>query len=201
MPAPSEYDISHGDYGETMDTSFGMIPGLTFVTGFALIGFGALFTSGSVVAANGHVATVNVTFATTHPITGATVNGVATYAASSAVIAESAGALAGLKASALAGVSPMVITPLLESFGFVKIGSLASLIALSLYQPSPLQAGNYGDHGGYLGSFTPGGNAGFPGPGYPPGFPGFPGFGYANHGFGGRVCYVHNDVEYCHWEY
>lgn len=181
-----EWDPAAHDYNDfsTPDGRLmGQIMGLTALSAFALIGIGAFCT----VAA----AEVGTALDITYTVGGSTI-----IAGGTAMTEGQAAILAVSEAEGMTGFGAALLETIIEG-GFTALFSVESLLALSNYQiPYNPQAPNfYGGLGNYLGWFVPGGG----GITEPPGFPGFPGHGYPVGG--GWVCWVHNDVEYCHWEY
>lgn len=194
-----EWDPGAHDYGQyTTDDGrlLGQMMALGALSAFALIGVGAFCAYAA--------AELDTALTITY-----TVGGTSTFAGGTA-LTETQAALIDFATTTdfleggVLGAGGQALNMLIDTWGLSSF-TAEGLIALAAYQPSPLDAANYGYFGGYLGNF--GFGNGLPGGGLttPPGFPGFPGFGYPVWdpfaGAGHFFCVKINDDYMCHWEY
>lgn len=179
-PLPPEYDPT---FDFEMPVAGYEIMGLATLSAFAVIGIGAFFTY----AAAETGAALDISY---------TVGGSTIMAGGTALTEGQAVILAVAEAEGITGFGAALLEVIIDG-GFTALFSVDSLVALSLYRPSPLDTTNFGNFGSYLGRFA----NGLPGGGLttPPGFPGFIGGGYPPGSF--FVCYKVNDEYMCHRVY
>lgn len=169
MPLPTTFNPANANF--QVFTNVGnkhiALAGLAGLAACGMVGVGAFFGWGSVVAGTATEA-------------GITINGVTYYgisqATAEAIAATGSGAISQEAATAIVGSAIMGGGSALDA---------AALIALFIWQPPPpVTPAHHGNFGSYLGGFTGLGAGGFA---EPPGFPGFPGGGHGWNGPGGAT--------------
>ena len=159
---PIQADYNSGSYVSPEDQAIG---GLIGLSAFGMIGVVALFTAEAAVAAP--LTTVAVTFSFQAQPGGPVVTGVKTFCTNGLTVTQSQQQIIGtINSMGVGGLAPATVAKMVEAWGWTLLGADGLLALAAFNNPSEF----FGNFGGWLGGFVPGGG-GFT---TPPGFPGFP---------------------------
>lgn len=190
----SEYDPVQADYAFFLGFPYTpdqaqnaqITGGLVGLAAMALIGIGAFFTGGAILAGTATTVTYTVADGT-----------VLVYSSGTALTAGQAAIAAVIESGALA-TEPVAVNAILSSWG-MKMFTMESLLALASFNVTspPQYSWTYGNFGHFMGNWSGLGQGAFS---TPPGFPEFPGHGGPVGGpSAGWVCTEWDDGTVCEW--